>query len=101
MKPHARLWIDQAYAILMSQKRESFPKDAPIGLDIRLYSAWMTKSGTYKRSDLSNRIKLLEDVVAEVCGFDDSRVTSLSARKVQALEATHTEVDVWNEAEVP
>ncbi len=101
LKPKTKKWIDQAHFVLSAQsKGTKFGKDYPIGMEIRMYGEWFTKAGAFKRSDLSNRIKLLEDVVAEVLGFDDSRVVELSARKIGSNHI-RTEVDVWDVNALP
>jgi Holliday junction resolvase RusA-like endonuclease len=53
-----------------------------------------------RKADVSNRIKLLEDVVAAACRFDDSQVVDLRARKIQC-EDVRTEVDIWDKVEEP
>ena len=40
-----------------------------------------TKDGRIKRLDVSNRIKILEDALANWLGFDDSQVWHVSATK--------------------
>lgn len=47
-----------------------------------------TKSGEFKRNDVSNRIKLLHDSVADLFGFDDCQIFEGSFRK----EISHTGV---------
>lgn len=49
----------------------------------------------YKRHDVSNRIKVLEDVIVEVTGVDDSHFISVACQKVQGtMEAT--DIYIWN-----
>ncbi len=96
LKPHARLWIDQATAIAAALVgKQRLKPGAQVAMDIRLYGTWATKGGDMKRTDISNRIKLLEDVVAQVCNFDDKQVVDLRARKIQSGDV-RTEVDIWD-----
>jgi len=53
----------------------------------------------YKRVDLSNRVKLLEDSLVTVLGIDDSCFFTLLLRKTEGEEATH--IWVWNEGKEP
>ena len=45
----------------------------------------------YKKQDISNRVKLLEDVLAEVTNVDDSNYETVIARKIEGTEKT----DIW------
>ena len=50
----------------------------------------------YKKNDATNRIKILEDVVAEVTGVDDSCTMTFVVQKVQADPNKMIEVFIWN-----
>jgi Holliday junction resolvase RusA-like endonuclease len=53
-----------------------------------------TKKGTFKRLDVSNRLKALHDMVCEMLHIDDSAFVSISARKL-SVAATYLEgVDI-------
>ena len=57
---------------------------------------WPTSAKTrYKRIDASNRLKLLEDVIAEVSGIDDSQNLTVVLEKIQGIEEC-TEVWIWD-----
>jgi len=49
----------------------------------------------YKRVDVSNRIKLLEDALTDACGHDDSQHFRVLAWKEQAGPDEPEHVDVW------
>jgi hypothetical protein len=74
-------------------------RDIPIGLAVRFHfqqlvnKGWPDKAKTrYKKIDASNRLKLLEDAVADATGTDDSQYQIVMVSKVQGTpEATH----VW------
>lgn len=53
------------------------------------------KTARYKQHDVSNRIKVLEDVVVDVCGVDDSHFTMVACQKVQG-EIERTDIYIWN-----
>lgn len=65
----------QEVAILLNTKPlvwlKPLPEGARIGLSLRF---WFK---TRQRTDISNRVKLLEDALAEALGFDDCRVDRL------------------------
>ncbi len=101
LKPHARLWIDQATAIAAALVgKQRLRPGAWVALDMRFYGKWTTKDGRMRRADVSNRIKLLEDVVAAVIHFDDSQVVDLRARKLESGDV-RTEVDIWDTKDAP
>lgn len=50
----------------------------------------------YKRLDASNRVKLLEDVIAEATGYDDSQNLVVSVKKAQAESTTYVLVHAWD-----
>jgi Holliday junction resolvase RusA-like endonuclease len=61
---------------------------------------WPTKAKSkYKKVDLSNRVKLLEDSLVTVTGIDDSCFFTLILRKVEGEEATH--IWMWDEDKEP
>lgn len=98
LKPETRKWIEQMGLIMLGQRRgqNPLPTDARLAFDMRLYGKWLTSKGAIRRIDLSNRIKILEDTVAKVCGFDDSRVVCIYAKKIEDTDE-RTEVDVYEE----
>jgi Holliday junction resolvase RusA-like endonuclease len=49
----------------------------------------------YKRVDVSNRIKLLEDALTDACGHDDAQHFRVLAWKEQAGPDEPEHVDVW------
>lgn len=52
--------------------------------------------GRYKRLDASNRVKVVEDVIAEVGAYDDAQHILSAAHKVQATGQEYTEVWIFN-----
>lgn len=57
-----------------------------------------TVSHRYKKLDTSNRLKLLEDALAEAAGVDDSQNVTLAIQKVKGAKE-QTEVWVWDPEE--
>jgi hypothetical protein len=57
---------------------------------------WPTKTASrYKRTDVSNRVKVLEDVIAEASAIDDSNyMMSVSRKCVGVTPATN--IWIWN-----
>lgn len=96
LKPETSKWMKDMGLMMRGQMHGQDRLDfgADLELRIRLYGNWSTSKGTARRTDLSNRIKILEDTVAKVCGFDDSAVIFIQAAKVPA-DAERTEVEVW------
>lgn len=51
----------------------------------------------YKKIDGTNRIKILEDVIAEVTNIDDSCTLTFGIQKVKASDGNEkTEIFIWN-----
>ena len=50
----------------------------------------------YKKTDASNRAKLLEDVLKDVSGVDDSNTMVIILEKKLAKTEEQTEVFIWN-----
>lgn len=96
LKPEARQWIENAGLIMRGQMhgQPKVDRDGRFTLMVKLYGKWTTKAGTPRKVDLSNRIKILEDVVAKICCFDDSQVMRIVAEKVQEWHGERTEVAV-------
>ena len=51
-----------------------------VELEVR-YVFQFTNKTSYKRSDLSNRIKVIEDLLVKITGIDDSKVLNILAFK--------------------
>lgn len=75
--------------------------DIPLGLAIILDApnlinkGWpKTAKSRYKKFDASNRIKLLEDAIAEACGIDDSNFVYVISGKRLGDEQTH--IWIWD-----
>lgn len=49
----------------------------------------------YKRHDVSNRFKLMEDVLADVSAVDDANFMMVAGQKVQG-EVERTDIYIWN-----
>lgn len=76
--------------------RSVFKKNVPYELWIRftyegvVNKGWPKSSKTrYKRKDVSNYVKLLEDVISEVSGIDDSQTVRLIVEKQERSEALY------------
>jgi hypothetical protein len=86
-----------------------FKKDAPYLVVFRFYlgrvqnAEWATgkAESRYKRIDVTNRVKLLEDCLKEVAGIDDSQHMRVILDKQEGAE--RTEIWVWDmeEEETP
>lgn len=88
---------------------QGYPKDLatlkpnmPYLLKVRFWfsdlenKTWPNSAKTrYKRIDASNRLKLLEDVISEVAGIDDSQNLTVVIEKRQAKEEC-TEIWMWD-----
>ena len=67
-------------------------ENSPLSLNIKLNfqvenKGWPTKAKKrYKKVDVSNRIKLLEDSIFEVLAVDDSQVLDLTISKTNSKE---------------
>jgi Holliday junction resolvase RusA-like endonuclease len=74
-------------------------KDHPYGLGILLKMSIFDKrpgrGQRYKKTDATNRIKLLEDAVATAIGIDDSQFVTCIINKIDAT-AESTEVVIWD-----
>lgn len=65
--------------------------DTPLSLDLTFYFTELENKGwlqgkaksRYKRVDLSNRVKVLEDAIAEALCIDDKLFFSITLRKMQ------------------
>jgi Holliday junction resolvase RusA-like endonuclease len=56
---------------------------------------WPEKAKTrYKKLDVSNRVKLLEDAIAHAGGIDDSQFVNVMSAKRQGAE--QTSIWIWN-----
>lgn len=69
---------------------------ALFGIPTLLNKGWPKTAKTrYKRVDVSNRVKVLEDVIAEASAIDDSNYMMSVCRK-QVSEIEETDVWIWN-----
>ena len=61
-------------------------------------ATWGKEKGAesrYKKTDATNRIKLLEDVIKDITGIDDSCNLTVVVQK-KASEKEKTEIFIWN-----
>jgi len=93
-----------------SSSLATIQKDHPYGLAVQLRlnnlknSGWPQKAKTrYKKLDASNRLKLLEDAIADACGIDDSQFLTVIVDKEECSEnePEGTKVWIWDEEEEP
>lgn len=69
---------------------------ALFGIPTLLNKGWPKTTKTrYKRVDVSNRVKVLEDVIAEASATDDSNYMMSVCRK-QVSTVEETDVWIWN-----
>ena len=61
-------------------------------LVIRLYSRWKAANGNLIKRDISNYVKLIEDVIAEVLGIDDKYNVRVVVDKIHTLESEYVEI---------
>jgi hypothetical protein len=103
-KNETKVYLAQVY---MEELRK-FKPDVPylvfmrFRFDSLLNATWGKPKGAesrYKKLDVSNRAKLLEDVIKDVAGVDDSNTFTLILDKQSIYaetEVEHTEVFIWN-----
>lgn len=67
-------------------------------LENKTFGAKKGAESRYKKNDATNRIKLLEDVLADVTGIDDANTLTFVIQKVQAKDPAKEQVEVfiWN-----
>ncbi len=70
-------------------------KDEKLVLHIKVSTSdWITKAGTIRKNDVTNRIKTLEDAVFEALGIDDSQVwTCLVHKAEETQDQTHVFIE--------
>jgi len=83
-----------------------FNREDPYTIIFSLYfeavhTVGKTAKSRYKKIDVSNRVKLLEDALTDACGHDDSQHMIVAACKstVPAGEEPHVEVWAFNQIE--
>jgi len=81
-----------------------FKPDLPYCLVVRFYMAdllsktWGTPGGAanrYKKVDVSNRLKLLEDALTAACGHDDSQHFRILLWKESARTEEEERTEIW------
>lgn len=75
--------------------KENHPYGLGIQVRMSIFDKRPGKGQRYKKTDATNRIKLLEDAVAAAIGIDDSQFVTVIINKVDAPEET-TRVIVWD-----
>lgn len=100
-KAESTALLASKYPTLLTQMK----KNKPYALFFRftvtdlINKGWANgKTARYKQHDVSNRIKVLEDVVVDVCGVDDSHFTMVACQKVQG-EKEQTDIYIWSPEE--
>lgn len=81
-----------------------FRKDEPMGIIIEvlfpekgdLFTTTAKAENRYKRLDVSNRIKLFEDALADAVGWDDSHNFFVGVSKRWVEGETRTNLWAWN-----
>jgi Holliday junction resolvase RusA-like endonuclease len=95
-------------AQMLYERWPSAPTDLPLRVTYVFHMTGLITKGwpkqaqnRYKRVDLSNRIKLVEDAVMRALGCDDAQVFELHLRKVPSEEDTiDITVEIMEEHEV-
>lgn len=98
-KAEATAHLTQTYPAELARVKPNQPYSVlyVLGIPALLNKGYPDKAKTrYKRIDASNRVKLLEDVLADVMGLDDSNNMNVLASKVLA-EADMTEVWIFGD----
>lgn len=107
-KPENKKFKAETQTLLVQQyanELKNFAKNEPYTVFFRIHvsdlenTTWGKKKGAearYKKLDITNRIKLLEDVIADVTGIDDAHTMSFIIQKVQAALHEKVEVFIWN-----
>jgi Holliday junction resolvase RusA-like endonuclease len=85
-----------------SQEIRSMKIDVVYGLAVQLRmkklvnAGWPDKAKTrYKKSDASNRLKLLEDAICAACGIDDSQFFTVIIDKMECRQDEPESTTVW------
>lgn len=97
-KNEATAYLAKHYAFELTQ----FKRNEPHALFIRLSTpdlytkGWPEKAqNRYKKFDVSNRIKILEDVLSEIMDVDDSNFVIVGGEKAEA-KGELTDIWIWN-----
>ena len=76
------------------------PRDTPLELSLRFYfpvlqnAGWPKTKTKYKKQDVSNYIKLLEDIIVSATGVDDSNHHAVHAYKLEDAKNPRIEVTI-------
>jgi len=98
-KSETSAYISQNYPSELAKFKKNRPYLVYFRLSMKILNdGWPGKAqNRYKRSDVGNRHKLIEDVLAEVTGLDDSQNLVIIAEKRQLEEPEpYTEIIVWD-----
>jgi hypothetical protein len=111
LKPAGKKYKNEIQTLIgqkYSKELMTFKKHEPYLVFFRVHvealenATWgAAKNGAenrYKKNDATNRIKILEDIIAEVTGVDDASTMTFLIQKVQAVPATNEQIEVfiWN-----
>lgn len=97
-KKEAEALLTKTYPMQLAKMR----KDVPYSMFFKFTVTDLVNKGwakgetaRYKRHDVSNRIKVLEDVIVEVTGVDDANYMTVACQKVQGA-VEQTDIYIWN-----
>lgn len=90
LKPDVRLWKNTAKQYINGVKVDP---TSLLWIGFEFHGDWFTKAKTVRKVDLSNMVKVIQDVVAEKCGFDDSAI--FSQRFLDKIQSEEKAVKVW------
>ncbi len=97
-KKIATAHLAKTYPTELAKMKPNIPYDVFIRFTVMdLVNKGWAKGTTarYKRHDVSNRFKVLEDVIADVTAVDDSHFSLVAGQKVQG-EIERTDIYIWN-----
>lgn len=84
MKPEVRLWRNRMKDYIPPW---TIGEDVLLWIGLEFWGNWYTKKGEVRKVDLSNMVKVTQDVIAEKLKFDDSRIFEQRwLRKIQSDE---------------
>lgn len=109
LKTEGKKYVAETKTLLAQKYQKellTFKKDEPYLVFFRVHfseiqnatwgAAKKPAKTRYKRCDATNRIKILEDVIADITGIDDSCTMTFIVQKVETNLKEMIEVFVWN-----
>jgi len=95
LKPEVRLFKTNAKAFIPPFEIEKKDK---LALYMAVHADWYFRNGKFKKIDVSNMVKVVQDLICEKLGCDDAQVWETRACKVQDKKnVVHIRLEVMNE----